>query len=103
MVKATPWPEFQREAGAGESLSLEEILRIRTDEEFLSCFAGTPLMRSKREGLLRNGCVVAGNLKDPRLIPALTEASQKDPSVLVRKQAAWALGQIPSATPAHVV
>jgi len=98
-VKATPWPEFQREAGAGASLSLEEILRIRTDEEFLSRFAGSPLMLSKREGLLRNACVLAGNLKDPRLIPALTEAFQEDPSALVRQEAAWALGQIPSAMP----
>jgi epoxyqueuosine reductase len=56
-----PWPEFGPENGAGVSLPLEEILRIQTDEEFSARFAGTPLMRAKREGLLRNAAIAAGN------------------------------------------
>jgi epoxyqueuosine reductase len=39
---------------AGSSISLEEILAIKTDEEFLKRFAGSPLMRAKRTGLHRN-------------------------------------------------
>ena len=95
--RAGGWPELEPEAGAGERLSLQEVLGIRTEEAFLSRFAGTPLMRAKREGLLRNAAVVAGNLKDPHLIPALSEALQKDSSPLVRQQAAWALEQLNAA------
>lgn len=88
------WAEFLPIAGAGSELPLKEILGIRTDEAFLERFAGTPLMRAKRVGLLRNAAVVAGNLKDPELIPALTQALQEDPSSIVREHAAWALAQI---------
>jgi len=53
--------EFKPENGVGESLDLKEILSIKTDEEFTERFAGTPLMRAKRKGLLRNARIVAEN------------------------------------------
>jgi len=46
---------------AGPSVSLKEILDMRTDEEFLHRFAGSPLMRAKRVGLQRNAKIVARN------------------------------------------
>jgi epoxyqueuosine reductase len=89
-----PWPEFSQESGAGAALPLSEVLSLRSEEAFLKRFAGTPLMRSKREGFLRNACTVAGNLKDPSLIKPLQACLEEDPSSLVREQAAWAIGQI---------
>jgi epoxyqueuosine reductase len=86
------WPEFSAEAGAGPYLDLEEVLAIRDDEEFERRFAGTPLTRPGRAGLLRNCAVAAGNLGDVRLIPALV-GCLGDPSSLVRGHAAWALGK----------
>ena len=88
------WPEFSGEAGAGPYLRIEEVLAIRTDEEFGERFAGTPLTRPGRAGLLRNCCVAAGNLKLERVVPALVRALRDDPSALVRGHAAWALGEI---------
>ncbi len=70
------------------------MLAIRTDEEFEERFAGTPLTRPGREGLLRNCCVAAGNLKLRGAIPALVECLREDSSPLVRGHAAWALGEI---------
>ncbi len=90
----TPWPEFQAQNGVGAALPLAEILAYRTEESFLARFAGTPLMRAKREGLLRNAAVAAGNLKNPGFIPTLQETAEKDPSELVREHAAWALSKI---------
>ena len=95
------WPEFEAKSGAGAQLPLGEILQIRTEEAFLQRFAGTPLMRSKRAGLLRNAAVVAGNSGNRELIPTLTETSQQDPSAIVREHAVWALEQlakVPSAS-----
>ena len=92
------WPEFSARAGAGPYLELEEVLGIRTDEEFDERFAGTPLTRPGRAGLLRNCCVAAGNLKLERAVPALVRALQEDPSPLVRGHAAWALGEIGGAS-----
>ncbi|HJQ30028.1 MAG TPA: tRNA epoxyqueuosine(34) reductase QueG [Rubrobacter sp.] len=86
------WPEFSAEAGAGPYLEIEEVLKIRTDEEFEERFAGTPLTRPGRAGLLRNCCVAAGNLK--KAVPDLIECLNEDPSSLVRGHAAWALGEI---------
>jgi len=88
------WPEFSEEAGAGPYLSIEEVLEIRTDEEFERCFAGTPLTRPGRAGLLRNCCVAAGNLRLERAVPALGRCLREDVSSLVRSHAAWALGEI---------
>ena len=88
------WPEFSEEAGAGPYLDIEEVLGIRTEEEFERRFAGTPLTRPGRAGMLRNCCVVAGNLKLERAVPALTQCMREDPSPLVRGHAAWALGEI---------
>ena len=47
------------------------MLGIRTEEEFERRFAGTPLTRPGRAGLLRNCCVAAGNLGLRRAVPAL--------------------------------
>ena len=88
------WPEFSEEAGAGPYLEIEGVLEIRSDEEFERFFAGTPLTRPGRAGLLRNCCVAAGNLRLEKAVPALIAALREDPSPLVRAHAAWALGEI---------
>ena len=88
------WPEFSEEAGAGPYLEIEEVLAIRTDEEFERRFAGTPITRPGRAGLLRNCCVAAGNLKLEGAVSALIECLRGDPSSMVRGHAAWALGEI---------
>ncbi len=46
---------------AGSSLSIQEILEIKTDEEYLQKFAGSPLMRAKRKGLQRNALIALKN------------------------------------------
>jgi epoxyqueuosine reductase len=88
------WPEFSASAGAGPYLEIAELLDIRTDERFEERFAGTPLTRPGRAGLLRNCCVVAGNLKLKEAVPALVRCLREDASPLVRGHAAWALGEI---------
>jgi epoxyqueuosine reductase len=95
-TKATKsrWPEFSAGAGAGPYLEIEEVLGLRTDDEFEGRFAGTPLTRPGREGLLRNCCVAAGNLGLRSAVPALVRALREDRSPLVRGHAAWALGEI---------
>lgn len=88
------WPEFSAERGAGPYLEIEEVLEIRTEEEFEGRFAGTPLTRPGRAGLLRNCCVAAGNLRLGSAVPVLEDCLRDDPSALVRGHAAWALGEI---------
>jgi epoxyqueuosine reductase len=88
------WPEFSEGAGVGPYLKIEEVLSLRTDKEFEHRFAGTPLTRPGRAGLLRNCCVAAGNLGLKKVVPALIECLQEDASPLVRGHAAWALGEI---------
>ena len=88
------WPEFSEEAGAGPYLRIEEVLEIRTEEEFERRFAGTPLTRPGRAGILRNCCVAAGNLRLESAVPALVRCLREDSSPLVRGHAAWALGEI---------
>lgn len=95
-TKATKsrWPEFSEDVGAGPYLDIVEVLGIRTEDEFERCFAGTPLTRPGRAGLLRNCCVAAGNQKLEKVVPALICCLREDSSSLVRGHAAWALGEI---------
>jgi epoxyqueuosine reductase len=64
-----------------------------TPEAFRKRFCGSPILRAKRRGLLRNVAVALGNLKCTEAEPALIHALDDD-EPLVRGHAAWALGQI---------
>ena len=82
-----------------EGLYAPELIPLLslTEEEFRRRFKGSPLLRAKRRGFLRNVAVALGNLKSAEAVPALGSAlADNDP--LVRGHAAWALGEI--ATPA---
>jgi epoxyqueuosine reductase len=74
------------------SISLSELL-VLDDAGFRSRFRGTPALRAKRRGLVRNACVAAGNSSDAALVPLLA-ALLTDTEPLVRGHSAWALGQI---------
>ncbi len=81
-----------RLAMTDDTLSLSNLLSL-DDAAFRARFRGTPLMRAKRRGLVRNACVAAGNSGDPTLAPALI-ALLADAEPLVRGHAAWALGRL---------
>lgn len=78
---------------AGSTRELEEILSIATDEEFRARFAGSPLMRAKRSGLLRNACVVAANNRAHDLLPQLRRLCE-DEDPIIAEHAAWAVSQL---------
>ncbi len=81
--------EFGSAAGVGQALSLSEVVSLRDERAFAARFAGTPLMRAKREGLVRNAAVVAANTLAESVLPDLEEALVRDPSAVVRQHAAW--------------
>lgn len=82
--------EFSPLYGAGEALSLQELLNIPDDKGFIARFAGTPLTRAKRQGLLRNAAVVAANTGAVGLLPVLRRVAVEDSSAMVRQHALWA-------------
>jgi len=67
-----------------------------TEQEFRHRFRGSPILRAKRRGFLRNVAVALGNIGNAEAVPALIHAlDDEDP--LVRGHAAWALGRIGTA------
>jgi len=86
--------ELKAESGVGENLDLAEILAIENDEQFLERFAGLPIMRAKRRGLLRNACVVAGNSGDKSLIPLLENVMKRETDNMLKEHAQWAIKTI---------
>ncbi|OQA42210.1 MAG: Epoxyqueuosine reductase [Chloroflexi bacterium ADurb.Bin325] len=76
---------------------LADLLAL-DDAAFRARFRGTPLMRAKRRGLVRNACVAAGNSDDASLIPALAPLLE-DAEPLVREHAAWALARLEGHAP----
>jgi epoxyqueuosine reductase len=71
---------------------LLELLAL-DDAAFRERFRGTPVLRTKRRGLLRNVCVALGNSGSPAAIPAL-EHALNDPEPLLREHARWALQRL---------
>ncbi len=55
--KTNEHPEL-KDPIAGDSISLKKIKEIKSDEQFLNIFAGSPLMRAKRSGLQRNAKIL---------------------------------------------
>jgi epoxyqueuosine reductase len=95
-----PWNRFAREGKLMKDhvrLDLAEpdlIGLLALDEAgFKRRFAGTPLWRAKRRGLLRNVCVALGNIGDPSALPALQRAA-RDGESLIAEHARWAIEQI---------
>lgn len=99
-LAACPWNKFAREGRlmAGhrradlDQPGLIELLQL-DDAAFKAKFAGTPILRTKRRGLLRNVCVALGNIGDASAIPHLEKATS-DREPLVAEHARWAIGQI---------
>ncbi len=99
-LEVCPWNRFAR---AGRQmllavrrdiagLSLPEILDL-TPTRFAEFFRGTAIKRLKLAGLLRNACVVAGNLGDPGLLPAVLRLAAHE-SPVVRAHAVWAVQRL---------
>ncbi|QQR84014.1 tRNA epoxyqueuosine(34) reductase QueG [Candidatus Peregrinibacteria bacterium] len=86
--------ELKGAYGVGGTLDLREILNIRTDEVYVQKFAGTPLMRAKRRGLVRNACIVAGNSKNPALIPYLQAVVDEEDDAMLKEHAEWGIQQL---------
>ena len=101
-LAACPWNRFAREGFILRAHHRADLARPNLvewldldDAAFKSRFAGTPLMRTKRRGLLRNVCVALGNVGDARALPALRRAAL-DPEPLIAEHATWAIGRIES-------
>jgi epoxyqueuosine reductase len=99
-----PWNRFARGGAlmrqhARPDLGTPDLLELLALDEpaFKARFAGTPILRTKRRGLLRNVCVALGNTGSPGALPALQKAAA-DPEPLVAEHAAWALEQLRTRT-----
>ncbi len=103
-LEACPWNRFAREGKIMRehrrpdlaSPDLVELLSL-DDAGFKKRFAGTPMLRTKRRGLLRNVCVALGNTADQRALSALEKASL-DPESLIAEHARWAIAEIEKKT-----
>jgi len=70
-----------------------------TNAEFRARFKGSPILRAKRGGFLRNVCVALGNSGDASAIAALEEKGLTDADPLVREHAEWAIGRLQDLSP----
>jgi epoxyqueuosine reductase len=101
-LEACPWNRFAKEgammkAHARPGLAAPDLVELLSldDVGFKRRFQGTPILRTKRRGLLRNACVALGNTGDAAALPALSRAS-RDPEPLIAEHAQWAVERIES-------
>jgi epoxyqueuosine reductase len=98
-LDACPWNRFARASSdaafasrGAEALPLRGFLAL-DEAGFRALFRGSPMLRAKRGGFLRNVCVALGNTGTAEDMPALHEAS-RDGDPLVREHADWAIVRI---------
>jgi epoxyqueuosine reductase len=75
-----------------EQADLIELLSL-DDAGFKKRFAASPILRTKRRGLLRNVCVALGNVGSEPALSALEKAALDRESLIV-EHAKWAIEQI---------
>jgi epoxyqueuosine reductase len=100
-LEVCPWNRFAQTTRETHFLArqdndgrdqLHALLEI-SGPEFKRRFAKSPILRVKRRGLLRNVCVVLGNIGTRDDLPSLQKAALHEES-LVREHAVWAIDQI---------
>ena len=91
-AEPTAIPDFKNSI-AGESIRLEDILAIQTDAEFTKQFAGSPVMRAGRRGLIRNVCIAAANLDRHDLLDTLRRLAHSTDD-LIAEHARWAVDEL---------
>lgn len=103
-LAACPWNRFAREGGlmkphAREDLAQPDLIELLSLDEagFKSRFAGSPILRTKRRGLLRNVCVALGNAGNKTALPALQKAVENS-EPLIAEHARWAIERIETRT-----
>jgi epoxyqueuosine reductase len=99
-LDACPWNRFARASRDAALQPREDILTkplreflALDDGAFKALFRGSPILRAKRRGFLRNVCVALGNTGTRDDLPALQTAAA-DAEPLVREHAAWAIDRI---------
>jgi epoxyqueuosine reductase len=65
-----------------------------TEADFAQIFQDSPLLRSKRKGLLRNIAVALGNQPDADLLPLYQKILESESEPIVRQHVAWAVSRV---------
>jgi epoxyqueuosine reductase len=99
-LAACPWNKFARagslmKSHARRDLTTPDLIELLQldDAGFKTRFAGTPMLRTKRRGILRNVCVALGNVGDQSALPALRKACE-DSEPLIAEHARWAVAAV---------
>ncbi len=99
-LAACPWNRFAHEgklmkSHARKDLEQPDLLELLSldDKQFKTRFANSPILRTKRRGLLRNVCIALGNIAGPPALPHLEKAAH-DPEPLIAEHARWAIDEI---------
>jgi epoxyqueuosine reductase len=95
-----PWNRFAKEGALMRphyraELAAPDLIELLSLDEagFKRRFAGTPILRAKRRGFLRNVCVALGNGGDSGALPALARAAA-DAEPLIAEHAQWAVERL---------
>jgi epoxyqueuosine reductase len=99
-LAACPWNRFAREGQVMKAHARTDLVQpdlvglLKLDETgFKSRFSGSPILRTKRRGFLRNVCVALGNVGDESALPVLNHAAA-DREPLIAEHARWAIEEI---------
>lgn len=90
-LAARDHPEFRLPPERAE-VDLSQLLLLDR-REYLERFQGSPMKRAKLEGLQRNAAIAMGNSGNLAYRPVLVAALERQ-EPLVRRHAAWALGEL---------
>ncbi|AHC15626.1 tRNA epoxyqueuosine(34) reductase QueG [Salinispira pacifica] len=91
-AKITDVENFLNPITAGD-VELKSILELKDHEEFTAMFAGTPVMRAGRVGMIRNAIIAAANGGRTDLLPLILERCS-DGDEIISGTAKWAAARL---------
>jgi epoxyqueuosine reductase len=89
-ARPTEMEDFRRHI-AGPTVDLAGLLALENDDAVRARYAGSPLLRPKRSGLVRNASIAAANAGAVHLLPRLEELSSDTDPVVAETAARSAL------------
>lgn len=85
-----PWNHKKDVDSDNGQISLDEIFALKTNREFQSYFDGSPILRARRPGLIRNAICVAVHERWGEFVDTFHKLLQDD-SEIVRETAQWGI------------
>lgn len=86
--------DFMADKGVGSSMQIEDYSTYPDNQSFKKAYKTSPIVRAKRDGIIRNLLIVIANQKDMRYLEIVKEIMENNENPVVHETAVWAINKL---------